>query len=167
MQTSLLVGLVLLVLVACQSPPSDSSDDPADAEAAVVGPRQAPGPEPAESEPGIRFPEDPVWQEAHPVSGEVRAPKKISGPALDLYGQIEDRRYSLGVCVLGLVIDAEGTVERSYFLAPQRAGEETRDLLLETVRSWQFEPATKEGVPLRVRYILSITDYPYLPANGA
>jgi hypothetical protein len=89
---------------------------------------------------------------------------RISGPDLDLYGQLEDRRYSLGVCFLGLVIDADGRVERSYFLAPQRAGKETRDLLLDTVQSWRFDPATRLGVPLRVRYILSITDCPYLPA---
>jgi hypothetical protein len=122
---------------------------------------------PVAREPAMRLPEDEAWLGALQVGGEVKRPEKVSGSDFDLYGHFGGRRHHLGVCFLGLIVDEGGRVERAYFLGPSDASDETREVFLSAVRVWRFSPATKDGAPVRVRHILSVSDCPYLPSESS
>ena len=52
-----------------------------------------------------------------------------------------------------LVVSAEGTVERARFLVPPRRMPDM--MLLSNAKTWTFNPALKDGRPVRSRVVLS------------
>jgi len=87
------------------------------------------------------------------VGGEVRAPRRISGPD-PVIPPTAARIPGTHLVVLDAVIDHEGfvqeiTVVKSAPLGLDRAA-------VAAVRRWRFEPATLHGRPVAVRYHLTV-----------
>jgi TonB family protein len=87
------------------------------------------------------------------VEGEITHPKKISTTPPQ-YPEDCKAEKVMGLVVLDTVIDATGTVvDVSVERSPDNRLSEAA---MEAIRSWVFEPATLEGQPVAVRYVLTV-----------
>ena len=87
------------------------------------------------------------------VGGEMTEPEKIEGenPKTEHFEGIELRT---GIPVVELVINPKGAVEAVLSLRTTTPQFDKR--LGELISTWKFKPATLEGRPVCVRYILTI-----------
>jgi hypothetical protein len=87
------------------------------------------------------------------VGGDVTEPEKISGenPKTEHF---EDIELHTGIPVVELVIYAEGKVELVASLRTTTPEFDKR--LAELISTWVFKPATSEGKPICIRYILTV-----------
>ncbi len=105
-----------------------------------------PTPEPAAPEPP-RVAEGTLVQRGEPG---VTNPKCIRCPAV-AYPDAARRSRLQGVVELSFLIDENGQV--SEFQVLESAGEVFDDAVLETVKSWRYESATKHGVRVKMRWV--------------
>jgi TonB family protein len=92
---------------------------------------------------------EPVYK----VEGDISHPKKISAPPPPYPEDCRTERV-MGLVVLDTVIDAAGkVVDVSVEESPDNRLSEAA---MEAIRSWVFEPATLEGRPVAVRYVLTV-----------
>ncbi|MGH9388411.1 MAG: energy transducer TonB, partial [Vicinamibacteria bacterium] len=119
---------------------------------AILTARAASEPEPApESE--TAAPEPPRVVEGSLVErGEpgVANPKCIRCPAV-AYPDAARRARLQGAVELTFLIDENGQVSELQVL--ESAGAVFDDAVLETVKSWRYEPATKHGVRVKMRWV--------------
>ncbi|MGA2984953.1 MAG: energy transducer TonB [Terriglobia bacterium] len=54
-----------------------------------------------------------------------------------------------------LVVDAKGDVEDAKEVSP-RLGDGLDEIAAETIRTWKFKPAMREGVPVPVRVMVQV-----------
>lgn len=87
------------------------------------------------------------------VGGDVKRPEKISGltPA---YTAEARRARVTGVVIVETLIDEQGNVTETRVIKGLPMGLE--EAAVEAVRSWKFKPATLEGQPVPVYYVLTI-----------
>ncbi len=109
-------------------------------------------PEPAQA-PEIAAPGPPRTVEGALVSrGEpgVTNPKCIRCPAV-AYPEEARKSRQQGVVELSFLIDEDGEVSELKVLVS--GGKVFDDAVLETVKSWRYEPATKHGVRVQMRWV--------------
>ncbi len=110
-----------------------------------------PEPTPAELPPAV--PEPPRVVEGSLVErGEpgVVNPKCLRCPGVP-FPEAAKRSRLQGAVELSFLIDEDGEV--SEFQVLESGGEVFDDAVLETVKSWRYEPATKHGVRVKMRWI--------------
>jgi periplasmic protein TonB len=89
----------------------------------------------------------------------VTPPRRISGgPAT--YPERALARREFGTVAVRLVVNEDGTT--SDLEVTESAGEVLDEAVLRAIRSWRFEPATKDGVNVKVRMLVTQT---YKPAR--
>lgn len=87
------------------------------------------------------------------VQGEVTKPEKISGePAVSTDLALKARVW--GNVTVGVVIDARGDVIDARVVQGLPMGLEQK--ALEAVRTWKFKPATLNGQPVKVYYLVTV-----------
>lgn len=119
--------------------PDPPLDLPVDADVFVI-PSAPPAPEPAA---------DALLR----VGGDVLAPRRVSGPD-PRYTEIARRACVKGVVILDAVIDREGRVRDIEVLKGLPFGLDRE--AVRAVSTWRFEPATLDGRPVDVRYVLTV-----------
>lgn len=91
--------------------------------------------------------------EAKETGEEVLPPEKVSTPDPQYTEQALDAKVE-GKVVLEVIIDEKGRVTRGRIREDLPLG--LGISALETICRWQFEPASLEGVPVRVYYNLTV-----------
>jgi tetratricopeptide (TPR) repeat protein len=87
------------------------------------------------------------------VGGEISEPTPIYKP--DPVLTERDRRAGVqGTLSLWAVIDGEGNVVETILLKPLEWDVDSRSL--ETIRTWKFHPAMRNGAPIPVRVIIEV-----------
>ncbi|HWM89908.1 MAG TPA: energy transducer TonB [Thermoanaerobaculia bacterium] len=94
-------------------------------------------------------------QQAPPyrVGGEVTRPEKISGVS-PVYTEVARKARVMGVVIVEAVIDEQGSVTETRVLKGLPMGLDRA--AVEAVETWKFKPATLEGKPVPVYYILTV-----------
>lgn len=113
-------------------------------------------PPPSIAAPQLTAPQDgtPPASGVFRVGDGVTAPRAIYAPNAE-YNQELTRAQNQGVCVLGLVVDAEGKPRDIKVVRSTGLGLDKK--AVEAVRKWKFEPATKDGVPVAVLINVEVT----------
>jgi TonB family protein len=106
----------------------------------------APEPEPAAPEPP-RVVEGSLVERGEPG---VTNPKCVRCPGVP-FPEAAKRSRLQGVVELSFLIDENGEVSEPQVL--ESSGEVFDDAVLETVKSWRYEPATKHGVRVKMRWV--------------
>ncbi len=88
------------------------------------------------------------------ISGNVKAPEKISAPD-PVYTEEARMSRIQGVVILQTIIDITGNVTNIRVLKGLPSG--LTESAVEAVRSWRFRPATLEGDPVPVHYMITIS----------
>jgi TonB family protein len=94
--------------------------------------------------------DSPVYR--YKVGGAVTEPRRISGSD-PVYPPKEKESLVEGNAVVEVLIDSEGFVRDVSTI--RGSSDEFCHATIEAVKSWQFEPATLEGKPVPVRYVLA------------
>jgi len=87
------------------------------------------------------------------VGGEMTEPEKIRGENIKTE-TFEGIELSTGIPVVEVIINTEGRVELVASLRTTTPEFDKR--LAELISTWEFKPATVEGNPVCVRYILTV-----------
>ena len=87
------------------------------------------------------------------VGGEVTAPVPVDRPE-PKYSEKARRAKYQGTVVVGIVVGASGDVTDARIVRPLGLGLDEK--ALETVRTWKFKPAMRNGVPVPVRVIVEV-----------
>jgi TonB family protein len=88
------------------------------------------------------------------VGGSVSPPKLISRGTNPAYTETARRSRVTGVVILEAVIDEQGDVTNTRVLKGLPRGLDRA--AVEAVATWKFEPATLEGKPVQVYYVLTV-----------
>ncbi len=153
------------------SAPADAAADPArtaPAEQQVVQPTVAPDPQPAAPSPpadaATGAPASPNPAGAEPTSGadlpadaggDVARPQLIAASrTLPDYPVAAQQAGLEGVVILKTIIDERGKVGDIQVLHGLGMGLD--EAAVAAVRRWRFQPATRNGKPVKVFYVLSV-----------
>jgi len=98
-------------------------------------------------------PSTPSSSEAKKVEGEVKRPE-ILFQIKPEYTQEARMAKTRGTVIVEAIIDEEGCIRSTRAL--QGLGNGLTESALRAVRTWVFKPATLEGKPVKVYYVLSI-----------
>jgi TonB family protein len=88
------------------------------------------------------------------VGGGVTAPHAIYDPEPDYSDEARKSKYQ-GTVILGVIIDADGRVWDARVVRSLGMGLDEK--ALETVRTWRFAPARKDGQPVPVQVNIEIS----------
>ena len=88
------------------------------------------------------------------VGGDVTAPIPIYHPNPSYSDEARRAKYS-GVVQLAIVVDSDGDVTDAKVEKPVGYGLDQRSI--ETVKTWKFKPATRNGTPVPVRLLTEVT----------
>ncbi len=160
--------LTLVLAVACEAPPA-SEPTPSAEEVLVVPPSAEPSEDPVAVIEGAGDPDTPpaapsTGGEPYDIGGDVLPPTRLEGSSpTALLELMRSGHYGWGSCILSTVVTREGRIEEIELLQPDRVAPEVESALTETIQSWRFEPATRHGEPVAVRYYLTIFHCPFWP----
>ena len=87
------------------------------------------------------------------VGGDVTPPIKIAGDQAK-YTEIARRARIQGIVVLEIVVDRAGEVTETRVLKPLPMGLDGK--AIDAVRTWKFRPATFQGKPVAVYFIVTV-----------
>ncbi len=87
------------------------------------------------------------------VGGNVRAPEKIYFPQPNYTEEARMARIQ-GIVILQTIIDVDGSVKNVKVLKDLTLG--LTESAVETVKTWKFKPATRNGEPVPVYFHLQI-----------
>jgi periplasmic protein TonB len=87
------------------------------------------------------------------VGGNVSAPIPIYKPEPPYSEQARKAKYQ-GTCVLWIVVDAQGNVTDAQVVKPLGMGLDEN--ALNTVKTWKFKPAMRNGAPVPVRVMVEV-----------
>jgi TonB family protein len=104
-------------------------------------------------EPGSRQDLEP-GPGVYSVGGGVSAPVPLYKPDPPYTAQAKKAKLS-GAVLLLIVIDATGNVEDAKEVSP-RLGDGLDENAVETIHTWKFKPAMREGVPVPVRMMVRV-----------
>jgi TonB family protein len=85
--------------------------------------------------------------------GEVQRPRLVSRPSPQ-YTPAARKAKVGGIVILETIIEKDGSVSHGRILQDQPQGLGLS--ALETICDWRFKPATKNGEPVRVYYVLTV-----------
>jgi periplasmic protein TonB len=88
------------------------------------------------------------------VGGNVMAPVPIYDPDPPYSEEARKAKYS-GTVSLIIIVDASGNVTDAQVIKPAGLGLDEK--ALETVRTWKFKPAMRNGAPVRVRCSVEVS----------
>jgi TonB family protein len=92
------------------------------------------------------------------VGGGVSAPKKIYDPDPDYSEEARKAKYQ-GTCVLYVVVGPDG--KPRDIRVSRTLGLGLDEKAIEAVKTWRFEPATKDGKPVAVAINIEVTFHLY------
>jgi TonB family protein len=90
----------------------------------------------------------------YPIEASISAPIPIYKP-LPAYSEEARKEKYQGVVSLWIVVDAQGNVSDCRVVRPLGLGLDEK--ATETVRSWRFKPAMRNGVPVAVRVCVEVS----------
>jgi TonB family protein len=88
------------------------------------------------------------------VGGSVTAPIPIYKPEPAYSEEARKAKYQ-GTVVLWIIVDVAGTVSDCRVVKPLGLGLDEK--AMETVRTWKFKPATRNGTPVPVRVMVEVS----------
>ena len=88
------------------------------------------------------------------IAGNVRAPEKLFAPD-PIYPEEARQARVQGVVILQTIIDAMGNVTNIRVLKGLPSG--LTEAAVEAVSQWRFRPATMEGEPVWVHYMITVS----------
>jgi TonB family protein len=83
----------------------------------------------------------------------VQRPRITFGPAPD-YTPAAREAHQEGQVIVELIIEKDGSVSNARILKPQPLGLDLS--AVETVCGWRFKPATRQGEPVKVYYVVTM-----------
>jgi TonB family protein len=92
------------------------------------------------------------------VGGGVSPPRPIYQPEPEFSEEARKAKYQ-GVCTLGLIVGTDGRPTNIRVLNSLGMGLDEK--AIETVRTWKFEPAMKDGHPVRVEIAVEVDFHLY------
>jgi protein TonB len=92
------------------------------------------------------------------VGGGVSPPRTIYAPEPEFSEEARKAKYQ-GVCTLGLIVGADGRPSNIRVLSSLGMGLDER--AIEAVKNWKFEPAMKDGHPVRVEIAVEVDFHLY------
>jgi len=92
------------------------------------------------------------------VGGGVSAPRTIYAPEPEFSEEARKAKYQ-GVCTLGLIVGTDGRPSNIRVLSSLGMGLDEK--AIEAVRTWKFEPAMKDGHPVRVEIAVEVDFHLY------
>jgi TonB family protein len=90
--------------------------------------------------------------------GEVKAPRAVYTPDPEYSEEARQAKY-LGVVFLRVTIGTDGST--SDICIARAAGSGLDEKAIEAVRSWRFDPGTKDGVPVPTRVLVQTSFHLY------
>ncbi len=106
----------------------------------------------------------PTGGEPYQIGDDVLRPQRIAAPrSEELQDLVRSGAYIWGSCILGAVITREGRVDEIELLKPDAVAPEIWSAIGRMFRSWRFEPATRHGEPVAVRFDRVIHHCPMWP----
>jgi TonB family protein len=104
----------------------------------------------------LTIPEGPMGPSLGPIqiTGNVKAPIRIHSPD-PVYPEEARQARIQGVVILQTIIDTLGEVKNVRVLKGLPSG--LTEAAIEAVTQWRFDPATLEGKPVAVYYMVTIT----------
>jgi periplasmic protein TonB len=88
------------------------------------------------------------------VGGNISAPIPIYKPEPPYSEEARKAKYQ-GVVVLSIIVDAQGNVQDVRVVKPLGLGLDEK--AQETVKTWKFKPALRNGAPVPVRVMVEVT----------
>lgn len=88
------------------------------------------------------------------VGGAVLAPRPIEMPEPDYTEQARAAKLQ-GVCILSLIVDADGTTRDIHVARSLGMGLDEK--AIDAVRHWTFQPATRDGMKVPVQISVQVT----------
>ena len=144
----------LATALAAPTPEPTLAPTPRPATSPTAAPR-APRPRPTATptpEPTPEATPEPLVEGAMVEMGpDVTPPKRISGDSA-AYPEQARRLKLYGAVGVSLVVDAQG--QPSDLKVVESAGQVLDEAVLKAVRTWRFQPATKDGVKVSVRWLV-------------
>lgn len=92
------------------------------------------------------------------VGGGVLPPRAIYAPEPEFSEEARKAKYQ-GVCTLGLIVGTDGRPSNIRVLSSLGMGLDEK--AIEAVRNWKFEPAMKDGHPVRVEIAVEVDFHLY------
>ena len=92
------------------------------------------------------------------VGGGVSPPRPIYQPEPEFSEEARKAKYQ-GVCTLGLIVGADGRPSNIHVLSSLGMGLDEK--AIEAVKTWKFEPAMKDGHPVRVEIAVEVDFHLY------
>jgi protein TonB len=92
------------------------------------------------------------------VGGGVSPPRQIYAPEPEFSEEARKAKYQ-GVCTLGLIVGADGRPSNIRVLSSLGMGLDEK--AIEAVKNWKFEPAMKDGHPVRVEIAVEVDFHLY------
>jgi len=92
------------------------------------------------------------------VGGGVSPPRAIYNPEPEFSEEARKAKYQ-GVCTLGLIVGTDGRPSNIRVLSSLGMGLDEK--AIETVKTWKFEPAMKDGHPVRVEIAVEVDFHLY------
>ncbi|MFL6193548.1 MAG: energy transducer TonB [Thermoanaerobaculia bacterium] len=96
----------------------------------------------------------PATDEPYRVGGGVTRPELLSQGARPVYTETARRARVQGVVILEAVIDEQGDVTNVRVLKGLPMGLDQS--AIDAIKTWKFKPATFEGRPVKVYYVLTV-----------
>jgi TonB family protein len=96
---------------------------------------------------------DPVYR--YVKSGPITEPIKIHAPAPEYPEDLRQAGVE-GIVLLQAVITSNGMVETVQVLSPDASPEAMVESAFAAVKEWTFTPATMDGEPIAVEYVLAV-----------
>jgi TonB family protein len=92
------------------------------------------------------------------VGGGVSPPRQIYAPEPEFSEEARKAKYQ-GVCTLGLIVGTDGRPSNIRVLSSLGMGLDEK--AIEAVKNWKFEPAMKDGHPVRVEIAVEVDFHLY------
>jgi len=92
------------------------------------------------------------------VGGGVSPPRTIFAPEPEFSEEARKAKYQ-GVCTLGLIVGTDGRPSNIRVLSSLGMGLDEK--AIEAVKTWRFEPAMKDGHPVRVEIAVEVDFHLY------
>lgn len=91
------------------------------------------------------------------VGGGVKAPRVISSPQPE-YPEKARKGHVAGPIVIGLIVGSDGLVQRAKVLGG--ISPELDQAAVDAVKMWKYDPAIKDGRPVRVEITVEVAFQP-------
>jgi len=92
------------------------------------------------------------------VGGGVTPPRTVYAPE-PIYSEKARKAKYEGICTLGLIVEKDG--HPSHIRVLKGLGMGLDENAIEAVKSWKFEPAMKDGQPVRVEIAVEVNFHLY------